>query len=147
MTTEQEFRKYKKKLDRISKEIAPQIVADTLNDVAGYAHEQSIENLHEDFTIRNKYLDRSMILSKSKPKKNISAMYARTGSKAKYMDLHDQGGEKKADTKKGVSTPTIYARRGDEEAVVPKVNRRAHVGPKMFIGFPKKSTSWRHILR
>lgn len=132
-----DFKKYKKQLAALGADVLPRVIAETINQVAGFAHVQSQRNIRTRFTIRNQYTERSLRYYKANPKAKIYKINAVSGSISDYMDEQDQGGYKVP--KQGATVPmaALAARGGNPKRVIRKANRAGHLGPNQFIGKPR----------
>jgi hypothetical protein len=131
-----EFIKYKAALQRMAAEVYPQAIADTLNQVAGFAHYATAKNIRSRFTLRNRYTEGSLRFYKASPKAKIEKINAVTGSFSEYMVAQDAGGERRP--KRGSRAPvvTLAARGGNPAKVVRKKYHAGQLGPGQFVGQP-----------
>lgn len=133
------FRAYKRKLAALEKEVIPRVIAETINQVAGFAHVQSARNVRSRFVNRNAYTERSLRFYKANPKPQIWKINAISGSISDYMDEQDAGGYRMP--KKGRKAPVaaLAARGGNRTAVVRKKYKAGSLGQNQFIGAPRGS--------
>lgn len=137
MALPREFVEYKKKLQRLSKQTFPKVVAETLNDVAGIVNIKQKLNVKYRFELRNKYITNSMRMFKASPKENIAKIDSVVGTINPEMELHEKGKPRKPKRGKTASIPAIAARRGNRRYVVTKRYRAGADIPNSFVGVPK----------
>lgn len=144
---DEEFRKWKRKLERIGSDLFPQTISETINVVAREAHDDSSRNLQSRFTLRNSFTQRSLRFYASKPKSNWTAINAISGSISPYIALHDAGGDLRPKRGRVVAQPTLYARGGSRARTK---RRRFYLGQeldkrKMYVGVPRGTNRPRGI--
>jgi hypothetical protein len=129
-----EWTKYEKQLKKLGEKVYPIVIAETLNQVAGFAHYASQKNLRQKFTLRNKYVENGLKFWKANPKTNIDKINAVTGSITPFMDVQETGGIRKPKKGKSLPIPTLRARGGNKSSRIKKRYYAGQLSPGMFIG-------------
>lgn len=139
-----EYQKYKEALRHLGKDVLPRVIAETINVVAGFAHVQSVRNVRQKFTLRNRWTEGSIRFYKATPKANWMKIKAVTGSISDYMDEQDMGGYRLPKKGGDVMEATLAARGGNSRSVVKrrfvsvgKKMPKQGLGPKQFVGKPR----------
>lgn len=129
-----EWAKYEKQLKKLGADVYPQVIADTLNQVAGFAHYASQKNLRQKFILRNRYIENGLKFWKANPKKNIEKINAVTGSITPFMGLQEEGGTRKPKKGKSLAIPTLRARGGNKASRIKKRYYAGQLSGGLFIG-------------
>lgn len=112
----------------MSGEAFPKAMAATINTTAKAAHNRSLRNVRERFTIRNRYTERSIRFSGARVKSGGRFGYAITGSISPYMPLQETGGTVRA-RRQAIAIPTKAARTGGvKTGVVARRYRMDRIG-------------------
>lgn len=132
-------------------------VRNTLNIQAAISRRNYLKNVQEDFTLRNTFTKRSIQFDKAE-ELSISQMESRTGSKADYMVMQEEGGVKKPKSGNRLAIGEKGARGGSNQSVIAKSlylrkmknnsvkgsfkknykSRKARSVARMAVGFNKK---------
>lgn len=105
---------YERKLEKLRARAIPFATRNTLNALAFETRKQSIENLRSNFTLRNKWTERSVMVEKASGL-NIRTQEAITGSVQDYLRKQEFGATEQSTGTHGVAIPTSYAS-GEEGA-------------------------------
>lgn len=105
---------YERKLEKLRARAIPFATRNTLNALAFETRKQSIENLRSNFTLRNKWTERSVMVEKASGL-NIRTQQAITGSVQDYLRKQEFGATEQSTGAHGVAIPTSYAS-GEEGA-------------------------------
>jgi len=127
MSIVDDFKSYRRRLEKMADEALPKTIAATINVVAEAAHSRSRRNLRTDFKIRNQWTERSLRYWKANPKTRIEKINAVTGSVSPYLPVQEKGGTVKA-KKKAIPIATKAARGGMKDRVVLKRFRLGSMG-------------------
>ena len=95
----------KKVLEKASKVAFPLAIKGTLNTLAFQTMKKARKTITDDFTLRNKFTERSVRVDPIKTLK-ISDMVATTGSIADYMKAQETGEKRTSKGKQGLRIPT-----------------------------------------
>lgn len=131
-----EYRAYRKRLEALGEDVLPRVIAEAVNQVAGFAHYATAKNIRSRFTLRNAYTERSLRFYKASPKAKIEKINAVTGSISEYMVAQDLGGERRPKLGRRAPVVTLAARGGNPAKVVRKKYHAGQLGPGQFVGQP-----------
>lgn len=112
-----DYRAYQAALKRLTRDGFPKAMAATINTTAKAAHNRSLRNVRERFTLRNRYTERSIRFSEARVKSGGRVGYAVTGSKSPYLPTQETGGMIRA-RKRRIAIPTKQARVGGKKSGV-----------------------------
>jgi len=122
-------RAYQRALQKYTKDGLPKAQAATINAVAKAAHNRSLRNVRERFTLRNRYTERSIRFSEARVRSSGRVGYAVTGSKSPYLPLQEKGGTVRA-RRRRIAIPTKAARTsGLKTKPVARRYRMNQIGP------------------
>lgn len=105
------LKKYIKKLKKLGKNQLPEVIRKTMDATAFDVRKESIKQINNLFTTRNKFTEKSMRVRMSKKTRNIDQIQSEIGSSQHYMKTQEDGG-------------TIQAKRNR----IPIPTRRSRVG-------------------
>lgn len=148
-------------LNFIDKELAPKVMAETLNRTADATTKQMQKNIKSDFTIRTKFTLKSTENSRAKPwralnkakGKVIDRMFSRSGTFSPYLWIQENGGNIKAEAGGAYPIATINSRTSKSyKKSVAKKNRLpagsftdGDYDTNRFIGTPKGGSRGRGL--
>lgn len=95
--TEQQIKKYNRRLRKIGKVGIPLAAAGTLDNMAFESRKLSTKMFERKFTIRSNWTQRGMLFQKAKKGIPIKNMESRSGNTREYADLLEKGGTVRAD--------------------------------------------------
>lgn len=104
-----DYRAYQSALKRLSRDLFPRAMADTLNSVGKAVHNRSIRNARGRFTLRNTYTVRSIRFSPAKVRSSGKVGYSQTGSISPYLPMQETGATVRA-RRRRIPIPTRAAR-------------------------------------
>ena len=127
-----DVKSWTRKMNRVNKELLPQAIGATVNTACKGAHGRGLKTLQKDFTLRNKYTERSLKLyqNKYKPGRSIDRINAVTGSISPYLPIQETGGTIRAKNER-LPIPTLAGRRGRWDRPIPpslRMNRMGEIG-------------------
>lgn len=131
-----EFREYRRKLNRLATTEFNKCAAETLTAIAKYGQLKQVKNLKREFTLRNKYTERSIRYWKASPKSQLWKINSVTGSISDYMELQEHGGQKKPKSGSRVPVATLRARGGKRTGVIRRKYYSGTLAKNLFIGTP-----------
>lgn len=139
-------------LNMIEKDLAPKVMAETLNRTADAVTKQMQRNIKSDFTLRTKFTMKSTENSRAKPwralnkamGKIIDRMFSRSGTFSPYLWKQENTGKIKSESGGAYPIATVNARTSRSyKKSVAKRNRLpsgsltdGDYGPDTFIGTP-----------
>ena len=129
-----EWAKYEKQLKTLGDKVYPIVIAETLNQVAGFAHYASQKNLRTKFTLRNRYVEGGLKFWKANPKTKIEKINAVTGSITPFMGMQEEGGIRKPKKGKSLAIPTLRARGGNKASRIKKRYYAGQLSGGLFVG-------------
>ena len=86
----------------------PHATRNALNQAAFHARQESIENIKKEFTLRNKWTERGVIVKKAMGM-NIESQESKVGATREYLADQETGATIRGQGKHGVSIPTSYS--------------------------------------
>lgn len=95
--TDQQIKKYNRRLRKIGKVGIPKAAKDTLDNMAFESRKISIKTFNRKYTIRSTWTERGMRFQKAKKGIPIKHMESRSGNTRDYADLLEKGGTVRAD--------------------------------------------------
>jgi len=121
-----------RKMNRVNKELLPRAIVATVNTAAKGSLARSLKIIRDDFTLRNEYTKKSLIIwkSKYKPGRSIDRINAQVGTKSPSLPIQETGGTIRARRKK-IPVPTLAGRRGKWRKPIPpalRMNRMGEIG-------------------
>ncbi len=112
---EADIKKFNKILRKLSTEAIPRAIASTLTRQAEVTNIQALTNIKKKLIVRTPFTTKSLRVSKSRPKPNISAMYSKAGTISPYLPIQETGGTIPA-REKVHAIPTLQSRVGKQKA-------------------------------
>lgn len=104
-------------LEKLKSRALPFATRHTLNEAAFIALKKSRRFIRREFTLRNKFTERSIRVKKARTL-NIRRQISIVGSIADYMETTEFGGIKQSKGKEGVPIPTSYA--AGQQGAIPR---------------------------
>lgn len=104
-------------LEKLKSRALPFATRNTLNEAAFIAQKKSKRFIKREFTLRNKFTERSIRVDKARTL-NIRRQASIVGSIADYMEKTEFGAIKQSEGKEGVPIPTSYA--AGQQGAVPR---------------------------
>ena len=132
-----EWDSYTRQMRKLGSEAIQEAVAETINNVASYAHVEQQKTVRRDFTVRTPYTINSFKYYKASPKANINKINAVTGTVSPYLPIQETGGTVRPKSGSHVPIPTLKARGG---RIQNSIRRKYYAGTSnknIFVGKPK----------
>lgn len=108
LVTVEDARAFERKLAGMTTRAIPHAVRDALNELAFVARSEWVEVIGARFTLRNRFTERSLRVTKARGTK-MDSMQSVVGSTADYMLDQEQGAKKGKRGKHGLAIPTPAA--------------------------------------
>lgn len=135
-----------KRLENQGGQVLPDAVARALNETADAITMQSRLNVSRRLTVRTQFTLNSIRTKNRARGRNVSRMFARTGTISNYLPIQNTGGIMRA-RGRSIVIPTISARSGSNKNIISprfRMNRMGNFGPsyggkttRFFMGTPK----------